>query len=319
MTPSVRSVSVIDTFPAFERYWARARFEPIGVQIERWESEYMAQWPELLEKQKRNYAEEGMDWRRIARTRIFPRLPERLPRIRKLHRRLRESLPTSWSRSCQLLKPDFPVRFVIYVGIGVGAGWATRYGGEPACLFGLENAAEIASGENAGMPGSVAHEVAHLVHDEWRRKNGLRGLEAPTGPFWRLYEEGFATECERRVDGPRRFRLRTGRPDWFPWCTSHRAWLAATFLRATRLRRSVRRFFASWYNLRGQIECGYFLGAGIVREWAELSSLKEVALMPETAVRRRMRSSLRRIVEGGAARDRPLHVPLQHAPALARR
>ncbi len=294
---SVPRLDLLDTFPAFERYWQGVRSEPVDVQIERWEHDYMAPWPELLEKLQKNYFEEGVSWKRIARTRIFPHISARLPRMRRLHRRLLKDLPDSWSRIRRTLNPDFPVRFVIYVGIGVGAGWATRYGGQPACLFGLENAAEIASGKDSGAPGAVSHEVAHLAHDEWRRRSGLRGIEAPGGPYWQLYEEGFATECERRIEDPRSFRQRTGRPDWLPWCERHRAWLAAKFLREAQARKSVRPFFGSWDNIRGHIECGYFLGAEMVREWSRTESLREVATLPESVVRRRARTVLRRMAE----------------------
>ncbi len=301
----VRPLEVLDTFPAFERYWRTARSRPLEVQIARWENDYMAEWPELLDKLTGNYSEEGLDWKRIASTRVFPYLSERLPRMRLLHRRLLKSLPDSWSKTRQVLRLDFPVRFVIYVGIGVGAGWATRYGGQPACLFGLENAAEISSGKNGGMPGAVSHEVAHLAHDEWRRRNGLRGIEEPRGPFWQLYEEGFATECERRIENPRRFRFRTGRPDWLPWCTANRAWLAAKFLRDVKARNSLRPFFGSWYNIRGRIECGYYLGAEIIREWTKSDSLKEVALLPEAAIRNRVRSTLHLMAERCPVRCKP--------------
>jgi hypothetical protein len=293
----VPSLQLLDTFPAFERYWRVVRSKPLEVQIDRWEHGYMASWPELLEKLQRAYSEEGEDWERIARTRVFPNLPERLPRMRRLHRRLLRTLPDSWSRTQQALTVDFPVRFVIYVGIGVGAGWATRYGGQPACLFGLENAAEIASGKDAANPGAVSHEVAHLAHEEWRRRAGLRGIEEPRGPYWQLYEEGFATECERRIEDPRSFRLRTGQADWLRWCHHHRAWLAAKFLRDAEARRSMRPFFGSWYNIRGHIDCGYYLGQDMVREWTETASLQEVAVLPEPVVRRKARSTLRRWAE----------------------
>ena len=288
---------ILDTFPAFERYWQGVRSRPLSVQIDRWENEYMAEWPELLEKLKQNYSEEGVDWERIARSRIFPHLAERLPWMRTLHRRLVRSLPRSWAKSRRVLNLDFPVFFVIYVGIGVGAGWATRYGGTPACLFGLENATEIDPGKYGGMPGPVSHELAHLAHDEWRRRSGLRGIEEPHGPFWQLYEEGFATESERHIEGLRRFRLRTGRPDWLSWCVSHRAWLAAKFLRDVKARRSMRPFFGSWYDIDGRIECGYFLGAEIIHEWTRTASLKEVAVLPEAVVRRKVKSTLRRMAE----------------------
>jgi hypothetical protein len=290
-------LEILDTFPAFERYWRRVRSEPIRVQIDRWQHEYLAPWPELLEKLQRNYTDQGVDWRRIARTRIFPQLPNLLPRIRRLHRRLREGLPTAWSRSKKVLRIDFPVQVVIYVGIGVGAGWATRYAGRPACLFGLENAAEMVSGRDPGTSGAVSHEIAHLAHAEWRRRRGRDGLGEARGPYWQLYVEGFATECERRIDPPEEFHLRTGKADWLPWCERHRGWLAARFLRQVRNRRPVREYFGSWYKVQGQIESGYYLGQQVVHEWLRASSLQEVALLPAPEVRRRTRSTLRRMAD----------------------
>jgi len=289
---SVPSVQILDTYPAFERFWRRVRREPVAEQIERWEHEYLAPWPELLDKLKSNYSDQGIAWRRIARSRIFPHLEERLPRMRRLHRNLVRTLADSWRRADRILRPDFPVQFVIYVGIGVGAGWATRYGGQPACLFGLENAAELATGRNGSTPGAVSHEVAHLVHDEWRRSEGLRGIDKRHDPYWQLYVEGFASECERRIDGPRAFGLRTGRRDWLTWCDYHRPWLAAKFLRDVAARRSVRSFFGSWYNVGGQVECGYYLGQQIVQKWAAATSLRAAATLPESTVVQQSRRAL---------------------------
>jgi hypothetical protein len=299
-------LNVLDTFPAFESYWRQVRTRPLAEQIDAWEHTYLAPWPELLEKQQQSYAAEGVDWRRVARFRVFPHLPERYERMRQLHRTLCRSLPAAWSRTARVLELDFPVRFVIYVGIGVGAGWATRYEGEPACLFGLENAAEVSPGPGGGFPGAVSHELAHLAHAEWRRRDGRRDTLGRSDPYWQLYEEGFATECERRIERPRVFRLRTGRSDWLPWCFRHRAWLAARFLSNASAGRSVRPFFGSWYNIEGHIECGYYLGQQVVREWTATTTLRELASWPRALVRRRVRSTLRRMAGGGRARGPPL-------------
>jgi hypothetical protein len=286
-------VKLLDTFPAFERYWASVKDCPISTQIARWESDYMAPWPELLQKQKDNYRRAGVSWRRIARTRIFPKIPGRLVRLRRLHANLLRELPIAWKRARDALQAGFGAQFVIYVGIGCGAGWATRFGGSPVVLFGLENAAELTDGKKGEWPGCVSHEVAHLVHDEWRRRAGLPGIEDSQGPYWRLYEEGFATECERVIEDPRRFRLRTGRADWLPWCTGHRAELAQKFLRDVRARRPVRRFFGSWYNIQGHTECGYYLGAEVIRQLKETLSLHRIACLTAPQARRISRAVLR--------------------------
>jgi hypothetical protein len=288
-------MQLLDTFPAFERYWKSAEELPLPVQIARWESDYMAPWPELLQKQQEVYRMAGVSWRRIARTRIFPNIPSRLGRLRRLHENLRRNLPGAWTRASKALGVDFDVQFVIYVGLGCGAGWATRLGGKPSVLFGLENAAEMTDGRRGEWPGAVSHELAHLAHAEWRRRAGLPRLEDSRGPYWQLYKEGFATECERLIDPPAIFRLRTGQSDWLPWCQRHRAELARGFLRDTRARRTVRRFFGSWYNIHGHTECGYYLGAEVIRNLLRKHVRSEVALWSGPTVRRHVASELRAI------------------------
>jgi hypothetical protein len=290
-------LQVLDTFPAFERYWQTARSQPLETQIDGWEQEYLGAWPELLELQKGSYSRGRGGWRTIARARIFPYLTERLPQMRRIHDDLIRRLPGDWARTQTALKLDFQVHFVLYVGLGVGAGWATELGGRPACLFGLENAAEMVPGSGVGSPISVAHEVAHLAHDEWRGPRAEATASTLRGPYGQLYSEGFATECERQIESPDRFSLRTGRADWLPWCLSHRDWLARRFLRDVASHRSVRPFFGSWYNVRGQIECGYFLGQQVIRDWLKTDSLIEIARLPESEIRSRAKRTLHRIAE----------------------
>lgn len=285
-------MDLLDTFPAFERFWQRASELSIPDQVEAWRSEYMAPWPELLRVQVQNYRRAGLRWRSVAERHVFPKIPHHLGRIRRLHANLRRELPLGWRRAQRGLRIDFPVRFVIYVGVGCGVGWATRLGGSPAVLLGLENAAELSDGRRGEWPGSVVHEVAHLAHEEWRRRSGLPPLGRGRGPFWQLYEEGLATECERRIEPAARFRLRTGRPDWLPWCEAHRADLARMFWRATRARRSVRPFFGSWYRIHGQTECGYYLGAEAIRELARTRSMEEIARLSSTEVGHEMKRAL---------------------------
>lgn len=283
----VKPSTVVDTFPAFEKFWKQIRTEPVSQQLDRWEHEYMAPWPELLSKQIESYAADGVDWRRVARRRVFPHLGPRLARMRGLHRDLTRSLPSTWASARKVLGLRLPVRFVIYVGIGCGAGWATIYEGEPACLFGLENAAENHLGGDGWSRCVVAHELGHLAHQEWRKER----WETDSDPWWSLYEEGFATHCERQVE-PRWFRLRTGRRDWLPWCEKRRAWLARRFLRDVSAHRSVRPYFGSWYSIQGRIETGYYLGSEVIREWTKESTLHQVATLSRADLRHRARATL---------------------------
>jgi hypothetical protein len=281
--------NVLDTFPAFESFWKEVEVQPVHRQIALWEGEYMARWPELLAKQIECYSSEGADWKAVARARVFPYLGDRLGRMRALHRDLLGSLPGSWARTRRALNIRFSVRFVIHVGIGCGAGWATTYGGSPACLFGLENAAENHGGGDGWSRRVVAHEVAHLAHRKWRRD---REQESPD-PWWKVYEEGFATYCERLVE-PEEFPLRTGRKNWLRWCDAHRAWLARRFLRDANARKSLQPYFGSWSDVEGQIETGYYLGSEVIREMVDESNLRQVAALSTPEIRRQTRAALER-------------------------
>ena len=183
---------------------------------------------------------------------------------------------------------------VIYVGIGCGAGWATRYQRAPAILFGLENIAECGWTLPPVLAGLVAHEIGHLVHSHWRAK---AGKPEGAGPWWDLYTEGFAQRCEHTILGKETWHMRSGDnddDDGLDWCRPHMPWLSAEFLRRVDAGESVRPFFGSWLELRGRKQCGYFLGHELIRELEGCMDLREIALLEDVDTR------FRSLVEQGA-------------------
>ena len=286
---------ILDTFPAFERFWRSARSRPIPEQIDRWKREYLGPWPDLWRKQFRSYRADGQDWRSVAHNRVFPTLDQRLPRMRKVHSLLLRGIPIASRRIRSHLGEDFSVLFVIHVGIGVGAGWATTFRGAPAVLFGLENAAELGWSDPYTLVALVEHELAHLVHDHWRRERRVGALERHRGPWWQLYQEGFATRCEIRMGEIGAHHSVSPNQDWLQWCEENRSRLASLFLRSTSSAVSMRRFFGSWYDVDGHIETGYYLGAEVVRDWESKCSLREIACWGPGPARERCRAALRRM------------------------
>lgn len=292
---------ILDTLPTFNRFWRRARSLPVESQVDAWKRDYLRRWPELFRMQVADYRRQGVDWRRVARVRIFPRLDERIARMSLVRSRLRRAIPIAVARFRDRLGLDFPVRFVIHVGVGCGAGWATTFGGRPAVLFGLENAAELGWTDSNSAVALVEHELAHLLHDRWRREARLRRVGDYRGAWWQLYEEGFATYCELKL-GPigNHHSTETSR-DWLEWCRKNRSRLATRYLAAVSSRRPTRQFFGSWNNIAGYINTGYYLGAEVIRDWESRASLREVASWTSDQVRRRARSSLERMVADAAA------------------
>jgi hypothetical protein len=287
----------VDTFPAFLTYWAEAGRKPLDDQIEDWAAGYMAQWPELLAKQIEDYATEGLDWRQIARERVFPYLAERLAAMQEAHGNLLDLCVPIYSRVQQALAFEVSAVFVIYVGIGCGAGWVTPFGGSPAILFGLENIAECGWSAPETLAGLIAHETGHLVHHHWRAR---QGKPIGSGPWWQLYEEGFAQRCEALILGSDSWHQASQHSgaDWLDWCQRNKGWLTAEFLRTVESGEPVSPFFGSWFEICGRSQTGYFLGHEVIVELEKRLSLKEIALLDD--VEAYASPALNRMIEGGS-------------------
>ncbi|MBN2393831.1 MAG: hypothetical protein JXR84_24070 [Anaerolineae bacterium] len=270
--------TIVDTFPAFLAFWEKAQHLPMDAQIEGWASDYMAQWPELLEKQINSYAEDGDDWRDVAREHVVPFWAERLPSMQRAHENLLRVCVPVYQRARAALGFEQALSFVIYVGVGCGAGWATTYQDGSAILFGLENIAEEGWDDVAALSGMIAHEIGHLWHFEQRAQAGL----APgKGPWWDLYTEGVAQRCEHVVAGQESWHMTAKVADWVQWCEQEKSWLAREFLRVVGAGDDIRPFFGSWFSIRGYKQTGYFLGCDVIRRLEAQKTLQEIALLED--------------------------------------
>jgi hypothetical protein len=268
---------LIDTFPEFLAYWQAAQVLSTAGQIESWGTNYMRLWPELMQKQLDSYAEDGMDWREAAGEHIFPHLAEYVPAMKIAHDNLLPVVEAAYRRSRRAIGFDNDLIWLIYVGIGCGAGWATSYAGTPAVLFGLENIAAEGWQDTETLMALTAHELGHLAHFHWRQQ---AGVSAQTGPWWQLYTEGVAQWCEERILGHPSWHMQaaTG-ASWSAWCKDNIGWLAAEFLRRVDIDDDIRPFFGSWYNLQGYKQTGYFLGHTLITMLSDHMSLRQIALL----------------------------------------
>ena len=289
------SCNVVDAFPAFLELWPTIQHETVDGQVEAWAGRYMAGWPELLAKQQACYAEDGEDWREIAREKVFPRLAERLAGMEKAHGCLLTLVEPVYARAQEILGFDSDMVAVIYAGIGCGAGWVTTYQGLPAILFGLENAAEEGWTGQETLAGLVAHEIGHVAHHHWRQR---QGLPSGSGPWWQLYCEGFAQRCEHLIRGGDSWHMALQAEGWQDWCRANEAWLAAEYLRVVDAGESLRPFFGSWYDILGWKQTGYYLGHCVIRRLEARIGLHRIALLDEIAPV--MRLGLERLAAGEA-------------------
>jgi hypothetical protein len=274
------AVEIIDTFPAFLKWWDKAQFLPIEEQIENWEKKYLKLWPELLNKQIDNYDADGVDWHRIAHEKVFPYFKQRLPLMQEAHDNLCKLVEPLYDKAQTTLNFNSGIFIVIYVGIGIGAGWAAQYKNQPALLFGLENIAECDWSNHQAIQWLIAHELGHLVHYSWRE---AAQKTKSSGPWWQLYEEGFAQYIENLLAGDNNNGFHQG-VEWLSWCQENKAHLASEFLTIVDKGESAIRFFGSWYKIFGKSETGYYLGYEAIKELEKQFSFKDIALLEDVAV-----------------------------------
>jgi hypothetical protein len=274
---------LLDTYSDFQTYWKQARSKSVDKQIEMWQSSYMSKYPELFDKQVRNYAEADMDWQDIARQ-VFPHLPERVPLMQKARNNILALGTSVCNEASKKLGLRFDLALVIYVGIGCGAGWSTKYDRRPAVLLGLENIAEEGWHTKKKLKGLLCHEIGHLVHMEWRDE--WETFErSEEDPLFRLYSEGFAQRCEHLILEKETWHMAPDE-EWLSWCQHNKGWLANEFLQRLERGVTVNDFFGSWFDIKGKSQTGYFLGQSFITYLEKTHGLRVIALFDTKKVRK---------------------------------
>ena len=272
---------ILDTFSEFLSYWEKCKNLPIKEQIEGWACEYMSMWPDLLEIQQKDYTNISEDWREIALDRVFPFLHSRMNSMKEAHKNLIEFIRPLHKSAMEIFRiSEFDVLYVIYVGIGCGAGWVTKLRDSQAILFGLEMIAECNWIESDSLKGLIAHEIGHAIHGILRQDSELNQEK---GPWWQLYTEGYAKRCEHMIMGRNSWHEGGGitASDWLDWCTENKGMLAERFLQHVEKEADVRAFFGSWFDIQGYKQCGYYLGHEVILDLEQDCDIRKLAVLKD--------------------------------------
>ena len=289
----MKNWKIFDTFEDFEEIWPLMEYTDIENQIEIWKTKYMEKWPDLLKMQIKSYQNDGEDWKKIAIEHVFPKLIESVQYMKSVRNELKQAIEFVAPRALQKFELEFPLNFVIYVGIGVGAGWATEFRGNSAVFNGLENIIECNWKTFDTLAPLSAHEIGHLIHFHWRKERNLP-IESQS-PFWQLYEEGYAMRCEHKIMEEESWHQQMGQENWVQWCKSHLSYLAQKFLdeygdNSTEI---LRNFFGSWFDIEGKKQTGYYLGHEIVKSWEKEYDFKEIALLKMIEIDEKVKKTLK--------------------------
>ena len=276
-------LEVIDSFPRFLSVWGKIKSTDIKERPAVWEKEYMQYYPELLQKQIEDYDQQGIDWREIAEEKVFPYLEDRFLAMYDARDNIKEILPGIIANFERAMDRSVHACLVLYVGLGCGAGWVSRYRGKPAILMGLENIAECGWEGKEALQGLIAHELGHLYQYQVRGN-----MEDEGNPFLQLYREGFAHWTEKYLLERDFWHVETGinPPGWEEWCEKNFPFLARRFLQTVREKGEAAEFFGHWKGVSGWKSCGFYLGYRFVSGLYEKGySLEEIAGMDEVEKR----------------------------------
>ncbi len=269
---------ILDCYSIFPMFWQSVKHLPVANQIEKWDNFYMVKWPKLRNKIKKKYKDQGYDWFSVAEKYVFPKIPNFVDDYLTIGDILTDVIPSVYKRMMTLFNLEIEVIFIIYVGIGHGAGWATSFDQKPAILFGIENAAEEKWTSKKILEPLTAHELGHILHHYWRQEGKL-AIDGHS-PLWTLYEEGFAMRLEHLTMGFESWHEQQTDKGWLLWCQMNKAWLAEEFL--NRLEQNdeevLRPFFGSWYDIKGMKQTGYYLGHEIIKHLEQKYSIQEISV-----------------------------------------
>ncbi|MHA1775586.1 MAG: hypothetical protein ACTSWC_02360 [Promethearchaeota archaeon] len=288
---------IVNIFDLFKQFWQEHSHISISEQVKKYKAVFQKLYPELWQMQVDCYAEDDFDWKEAALKHVFPKYADSVPFMQPLIEKLSNIIPWIFSQAVLTFQFKFDIIFVLYVGLGCGAGWATRYRDQPAVLMGIENIIECGWHSENSLAGLIAHEVGHLVHQEWRNQSQLPNKPVGNDSYWNLYEEGFAMRAEHKILNRESFHEAEGQDNWVEWCHQHRNWLAKEYLNAVEDKEKIRKFFGSWYDIKGYKQTGYFLGHEILKDWESSMSFREIALLPLEEINIKVKQHLNRWAE----------------------
>ena len=228
--------------------------------------------PELYEKLRKDSV--GYDFEQEVLPILEQAMRER-EKLAKINASFSQVVNVNLTKIKEIVKADFPVKIVLYLGLCNGAGWATTLDGESTILLGVEKMIELGWCNEEVVGGLVYHELGHVWHETvWT-------MNQPTNSnrekyIVQLYQEGIAMYFEELCAGDL-ITLHGSKGSWWVWCTEHKQVLNQEYLRRLRKNECAQDFFGDWCSYKGNSNIGYFLGYELIVHLAKKYALLELA------------------------------------------
>lgn len=217
-------------------------------------------------------------WKEIALKRVFTYDESIFLRMKKVAILLHQIIEHIQSKAKAFFDCEeiADIDWIIYHGLGNGAGGYTRLGSKNVILFGLEKIVDLKWDNEKKLNDLVAHEYSHYIHEAMRGSSLESHQDFQTDMIYRMYVEGLATFGERIMYGRHK-----SMSDWYIKCLEKESLLKLRFNRLLRDESNdLLHFFGDWYPVENLIEAGYFLGMRMIEKWLKTSSIKKIMKAP---------------------------------------
>lgn len=275
---------IIDVFENFKHDY-HTRLTPESL-FHTWFSA-MSVAPTLRDLCIQDYLSAGEDWVQIAHQTVFTRTHQDYVRMRRIHERLKALIPELHATLHAFYPFPKTIKWVLYHGLGNGAGWSTTYQGAPAILCGIDKIAALDWSSDEELLRLCAHEYAHVVHAH------LRGPLLPPHtpehhPVLRLYVEGFASYYETFIAAlPDRLTR------WEKQCALIFDDLKRMYAQALVSNPAMcAKFFGDWTLIYELPDTGYYLGKQWVKALAQTYDFDTLARLPYDELERSLETFL---------------------------
>ncbi len=194
----MKGYKIIDTYPDFFDLWQTAAKEPVKIQIERWRTDYITDWPEIKNWQLAGY-EDDAEWREYAREEIFPWINQNFNRVMAARSSLLGAIRSVYDRDADLFQENLQTYFLISIGVSKDLAYVSSYGNRPAIYFDLVAIAREGWQDTTILRSLVGLQLGYYYFDSFRQKIGVPDGE---GQRWKYFKIGFAREFARELLGP---------------------------------------------------------------------------------------------------------------------
>ena len=194
----MKGYKIIDTYPDFFDLWQTAAKEPVKIQIERWRTDYITDWPEIKNWQLAGY-EDDLEWREYAREEIFPWINQNFNKLMAARSSLLGAIRSVYDRDADLFQENIQTYFLISIGVSKDLAYVSSYGNRPAIYFDLVAIAREGWQDTSILRSLVGLQLGYYYFDSFRQKIGVPDGE---GQRWKYFKIGFAREFARELLGP---------------------------------------------------------------------------------------------------------------------